>query len=151
MVLVCMLYTEAQEITSHTFLQYNFVVDIWNWLRDLFEIIFYCSSSSSIFHSSRDCQSMHIQNIATTIAKHFFHSIWITRTINRYNKVHATLHASKMKNSYFHCYQCKDFKRSHCRCTRRPFNSTKSSADTTRLVCSKNLYGSSEVSCHFLG
>lgn len=30
---------------------------------------------------------MHIQNIATTIVKHFFHSIWITRTINRYNKV----------------------------------------------------------------
>lgn len=41
MVLVCMLCMEAQEITSHTFLQYNFVVDIWNWLGDLFEIIIF--------------------------------------------------------------------------------------------------------------
>lgn len=72
-------------------------MDKRNWLGNLFDIVFDLSYIISIFLSCKDYWSSQIRDIVIASIVHIFHSIWMTRNINLYNKVVAMLHALKMK------------------------------------------------------
>jgi ribonuclease HI len=97
----CALCLSSFETTPHLFLQCEFSRQLWLWLGSLLDIVFDCSSFTTIFDSLNSSWGAYLRDVATAAIIHVIHTVWLVRNGVRFSNTKFSVQAatSKVLNS----------------------------------------------------
>jgi ribonuclease HI len=97
----CALCLSSFETTPHLFLQCEFSKQLWLWLGSLLDIVFDCSSFTTIFDSLNSSWGAYLRDVATAAIIHVIHTVWLVRNGVRFSNTKFSVQAatSKVLNS----------------------------------------------------
>ncbi|XP_019432113.1 PREDICTED: uncharacterized protein LOC109339159 [Lupinus angustifolius] len=87
----CSIFKQVIEDTNHIFLNYNFSINLWNWLMWIFSIKLNLNFIKDLVLSCRNQFSRQLQEVLLICVVHKISTIWFCKSQNRFQDIGVSL------------------------------------------------------------